>query len=95
MVGTQLKRKFKIYNNTARKIPYKRIFIKIKIIKLFKKPLFIVYKGKEKTDYQLIQKTKPMQKVKSTKESGKVEAYKTRGSQQQSLKPLKELQDDT
>ena len=31
----------------ARKIPYKRILIKIKIVELFKKPLFMVYKGKE------------------------------------------------
>ena len=37
------------YNSYAtRKIPYTRILIGIKIIKLFKQPLSIAYRGKEK-----------------------------------------------
>ena len=37
------------YNSYAtRKIPYTRIFIRIKIIKLSKQPLSITYGGKEK-----------------------------------------------
>ena len=37
------------YNSyITRKIPYMRILIKIKIVKLFKQPLSIVYGGKEK-----------------------------------------------
>ena len=36
------------YNSyTARKIPYTKIFIRIKIVKLSKQPLSMVYRGKE------------------------------------------------
>ena len=36
------------YNSYAtKKIPYMRMLIGIKIVKLFKQPLSIVYKGKE------------------------------------------------
>ena len=37
------------YNSyVTRKIPYIKMLIKIRIIELFKQPLFIVYRGKEK-----------------------------------------------
>ena len=40
------------YNSyTARKIPYIKILIRIKIVKLFKQPLSIAYGGKEKNKY--------------------------------------------
>ena len=65
------------YNSYAtRKIPYIKMLIGIKIVKLFKQLLSIVYRGKERTKYQLIPA------VKSTKELGKVKAYKTKKSQQ-------------
>ena len=37
-----------MYNIIARKIPYKRKLIKIKIVKLFRELLSILYKRKEK-----------------------------------------------
>ena len=39
-----------------KKIPYRRILNRIKIVKLFKQPLSIVYRGKEKK--ALLAKTK-------------------------------------
>ena len=35
-------------NYTTKKIPYTRMLIRIKIVELFKQPLFITYGGKEK-----------------------------------------------
>ena len=40
--------KAKIYNNATKKISYTRMLIGIKIVKLFRKLLSIVYKRKEK-----------------------------------------------
>ena len=36
-----------MYNITAKKNPYKRILIRIRMVKLFKKLLFIAYRKKE------------------------------------------------
>ena len=38
---------YKYNNYITRKIPYTKISIKIKIVKLSKQPLSIVYRGKE------------------------------------------------
>ena len=38
---------YRYNSNTARKIPYIKISIRIKIVELSKQPLSIVYRGKE------------------------------------------------
>ena len=38
---------YKYNSYTTKKIPYTKIFIRIKIVELSKQPLSIVYKGKE------------------------------------------------
>ena len=59
----------------ARKIPYTKMLIRIRIVELSKQLLSIVCRGKEKKKYWLIQPKE------LTKKLGKVEAYKTKKSQ--------------
>ena len=65
---------YKYNNYITKKIPYTKILMRIKIVKLFKNLLFIAYRGKEKTKFQLILKVKIIKKLR------KVKAYKTKGS---------------
>ena len=39
---------YKHNSYTTKKIPYMRILIGIRMVELFKQPLFIAYRGKEK-----------------------------------------------